>query len=211
MNMTNNETPQNAAGDTNAPVREDARRPHKRRGAPRGEGRGPKGPRGKRGERRKRPLAHGDLGLLILSLIEETPRHGYDLIAEISERTKGAYTPSPGVIYPALETLQDLGLATLKTEGGKRVMHLLPAGGAKLTQEKATLEAINERLAALPMQSEERDPTNVRAALHQLRHTAKQKLGRHNEQEPGKNTALEEKRIAAVKIIDEARSLIAAL
>ncbi|MEO1158773.1 MAG: PadR family transcriptional regulator, partial [Pseudomonadota bacterium] len=73
------------------------------------------------GGRRRRPLDHGDLRLLILSLIAEQPRHGYDLIAEIEARTGGTYKPSPGVMYPALAVIQDMGLAKVKKEDGKNV------------------------------------------------------------------------------------------
>ncbi|MBU2085356.1 MAG: PadR family transcriptional regulator [Alphaproteobacteria bacterium] len=133
-------------------------------GGRRGHGRGGMGRRG------GRPLGHGDLRLLILSLISEIPRHGYDLIQEIETRTGGTYKPSPGVIYPALEIIQDLGLAEVRTEDGKKTFHITDAGKAELEREAATVEAIHERLADLLKAEEDVDPTDVRTAMHRLRH-----------------------------------------
>jgi DNA-binding PadR family transcriptional regulator len=123
-----------------------------------------------RGERPGgRPLGHGDLRLLILSLIAETPRHGYDLIQEIETRTGGIYKPSPGVMYPALEIIQDLGWAEVRTEEGKKTFHITPAGTEELVREAATVAAIHARLADL-QKADEADPADIRAAMHRLRH-----------------------------------------
>lgn len=118
----------------------------------------------------RRPLGHGDLRLLILSLIAETPRHGYDLIQEIETRTGGAYKPSPGVMYPALEIIQDLGWAEVRTEDGKKTFHLTPAGQDELEKEAGTIAAIHARLADLLQADEAADPTDIRAVMHRLRH-----------------------------------------
>src|ERR687883_295107 len=66
-------------------------------------------------------FAHGDLRLVILHLIAEKPRHGYEIIKAIEERVAGAYSPSPGVIYPGLTLLEELGYVTVSTEGGKKL------------------------------------------------------------------------------------------
>lgn len=116
-----------------------------------------------------RPLGHGDLRLLILSLIAETPRHGYDLIQEIETRSGGIYKPSPGVMYPALEIVQDLGWAEARTEDGKKTFHITVAGKAELERETAAVEAILARLSGLQTAGET-DPTDIRAAMHRLRH-----------------------------------------
>ena len=126
--------------------------------------------RGQGHGRRRRPLGHGDLRLLLLSLISETPRHGYDLIREIEARTQGAYVPSPGVIYPALETLLDLGWAKAETEGSKRSFSVTPEGTEALDVEAETLEAIGERLADLSESERPDDPADVRGAMRRLRH-----------------------------------------
>ena len=125
----------------------------------------------KRASRRRRPLEHGDLRLLVLSLIAEAPRHGYDLIAEIEARTEGSYKPSPGVMYPTLAMIQDLGFAKVKKQEGKRVFYITPDGEAELESQAESLARIEERLLALREASEARDPTDVRAASQTLRHT----------------------------------------
>jgi DNA-binding PadR family transcriptional regulator len=117
-----------------------------------------------------RPLGHGDLRLLILGLIAESPRHGYDLIQEIEARTGGSYKPSPGVIYPALEIIQDLGWAIVRTDDGKKTFHITQEGQAELAREAATIAAIQARLASLLSGEDEADPADVRTAMHRLRH-----------------------------------------
>jgi len=126
-----------------------------------------RGPGGRRGGR---ALGHGDLRLLILSLIAETPRHGYDLIQEIETRTGGTYKPSPGVMYPALEIIQDLGWAEARTEEGKKTFHITEAGKAELEREAEVVDAIHARLVDLLEADEAADPADVRSAMHRLRH-----------------------------------------
>lgn len=122
---------------------------------------------------RRRPLRHGDLPLLILALIAQKPRHGYDLIGQIETRTKGAYKPSPGVIYPALEVLQDLGQIRMVPEGGKKSYEITPEGQAELAANTVKLERIEDRLEALGSPEERDDPNSVRAAMQQLHHTVR--------------------------------------
>jgi len=123
------------------------------------------------GGRRRRPLDHGDLRLLILSLISEQPRHGYDLIAEVERRTNGTYKPSPGVMYPALAIIQDMGLAKVKKEDGKNVYYITEAGEAELESEAETLDKIEARLDALANPNTQHDPRDIRLASRRLRHT----------------------------------------
>lgn len=132
-----------------------------------GHGRG-HGGRGRGGARRA--LDHGHLRLLLLQLIAEAPRHGYDLIREIEARTGGAYVPSPGVIYPALETLLDLGWVAAETDGSRRSFRVTPDGEAQLTAEAGHLAQINERLGALHASDAPEDPEDVRGAMRRLRH-----------------------------------------
>lgn len=129
------------------------------------------GQHGRGAVRSPRPLEHGDLRLLILSLIAEQPRHGYDLMTEIEQRTGGAYKPSPGVIYPALSVLQDQGLAKAKKEDGKRVFYITEPGEAELEEHAETLAKIAARLETLAHPESELDPSDVRAASRRLRHT----------------------------------------
>ena len=105
-------------------------------------GRGRGGPGGQ-----GRMFQHGDLRLLILALIAETPRHGYEIIREIESRLGGAYAPSPGVVYPTLTMLEETGFATsATTEGSKRQYTITDAGTAHLAENQATVDAIFARI-----------------------------------------------------------------
>src|SRR5712672_3287371 len=68
-------------------------------------------------------FAQGDLRLVILHLIAEKPRHGYEIIKAIEEQVAGAYSPSPGVIYPTLTLLEELGYVTVSTGDGAKKLH----------------------------------------------------------------------------------------
>ena len=98
-----------------------------------GFGRG-RGPRGRdfggpfEGRRRGHRAGRGDIRAAILALLSESPMHGYQMIQELTERSAGAWTPSPGSIYPALQLLQDEGLVTASETEGKRVFNLTAAG-----------------------------------------------------------------------------------
>ncbi|HSY88655.1 MAG TPA: PadR family transcriptional regulator, partial [Verrucomicrobiae bacterium] len=75
------------------------------------------------GFRRGRKLGSGDLQLLLLHLLAEKPSHGYELIKGLEERSSGYYVPSPGMIYPALTYLEELGYARVEAEGAKKLYH----------------------------------------------------------------------------------------
>mgnify|MGYP001581412850 FL=1 len=96
--------------------------------------------------RRGRKFSAEDLQLLLLSLLEEKPSHGYELIKALEARTGGFYKPSPGVVYPALTFLEDLGYATVDTEGNKKRYQLADAGRAYLEENRERLEQMLARL-----------------------------------------------------------------
>jgi DNA-binding PadR family transcriptional regulator len=132
-------------------------------------------------------LAHGDLKLLALALIEQQPRHGYELIKLIEERTSGAYSPSPGVVYPTLTFLEEAGLATAESEGAKKTYAITDAGRDYLQENREIADMILERLAAIGKKFErkrrgwnsdesETVPKLVEAALDSLRATAVKQL-----------------------------------
>jgi DNA-binding PadR family transcriptional regulator len=99
---------------------------HGRGGFDRGWG-GPRGGHGFGGEPGRR-AGRGDVRAAVLALLAEEPMHGYQVIQELAQRSDGAWTPSPGSIYPALQLLQDEGLVTATENDGKRVFTLTPAG-----------------------------------------------------------------------------------
>jgi len=101
----------------------------------------------RQGGRRGRVFDHGDLRLVILALIAEKPRHGYEIIKAIEEKLAGAYSPSPGVVYPTLTMLEELGHATVAaSEGGKKLYTITEEGQAFLAANKAAVDAVFARI-----------------------------------------------------------------
>jgi DNA-binding PadR family transcriptional regulator len=90
----------------------------------------------------------GDLKYVILQLLAEKPRHGYEIIKELEDRSSGAYAPSAGTVYPTLSLLEDLGYASVTLEeGGKKVYAITDEGRRYLEENKGAVEDIFERLA----------------------------------------------------------------
>jgi DNA-binding PadR family transcriptional regulator len=106
------------------------------------------GGRGGRGDffRAGRMLGDGDLRLIALFLLEEQPRHGYDIIRALEERSSGFYSPSPGVVYPTLTFLEEAGYATSVTEGSKKVFSITEEGRAHLSENRRAVEAVLDNL-----------------------------------------------------------------
>jgi len=110
-------------------------------------GEGPPGGwgRGRRG--RRRMFGSGELRLVLLKLIADEPRHGYDLIRAIEELTGGEYAPSPGVIYPTLTLLQDMGvIEEAEAEGPRKPFQVTDEGRKHLEEKADEVEALFERL-----------------------------------------------------------------
>jgi DNA-binding PadR family transcriptional regulator len=96
-----------------------------------------------------RMLASGDLRLVALYLIEQQPRHGYDLIKAIEEKTAGFYSPSPGIVYPALTFLEEAGFITSTAEGNKKSYAITDEGRAHLASNRAAVESTLEYLGKI--------------------------------------------------------------
>jgi DNA-binding PadR family transcriptional regulator len=104
--------------------------------------------RGGGGRRRDRVFDHGDLRFVILQLIAEQPRHGYEIIKAIEEKLAGAYSPSPGVIYPTLTLLEELGYVTVASSDGSKKLHAITEEGAAYLQaNRASVDAVFARMA----------------------------------------------------------------
>lgn len=102
---------------------------------------------GRRGRDRKRTLEGGELRLVLLKLIEAEPSHGYQLIKAIEEMTGGEYAPSPGIVYPTLTMLEDMGLITeRKSKDSKKVFEITEDGRTHLAENEGELLEIIERL-----------------------------------------------------------------
>jgi DNA-binding PadR family transcriptional regulator len=89
-----------------------------------------------------RKLASVDLQLLILGLLAEKPRHGYEIIKALDERSKGFYIPSPGMVYPALTYLEEIGHATVEAVGARKLYHITDAGKAHLDSNRSAADAL---------------------------------------------------------------------
>ena len=102
------------------------------------------------GRRARRMFESGELRLVLLKLIADEPRHGYDLIRAIEELTGGEYAPSPGVIYPTLTLLQDMALIEEAAgEGGRKPFQVTDEGRSHLEERADEIEALFERLNEL--------------------------------------------------------------
>lgn len=93
-----------------------------------------------------RMLADGDLKLITLSLLAEAPRHGYDIIKALEERTSGIYSPSPGVVYPTLTFLEEAGYVVSAADGNKKVFSITEAGQAHLADNREMIDSVLDHL-----------------------------------------------------------------
>src|ERR1700728_4506140 len=89
-----------------------------------------------------RKLASVDLQLLILGLLADKPHHGYEIIKALDERSKGFYVPSPGMVYPALTYLEEIGHASVETEGTRKLYHITEAGKQRLDEHRDDAESL---------------------------------------------------------------------
>ena len=156
-----------------------------------GFGRGPGG----FGGRGMRMFGQGDLRLVLLALIAEKPRHGYDLIRAIEEKFAGAYAPSPGVVYPTLTLLVEQDhLRSEEVGGGKKLYTITPEGMAFLTQNKAAVDGVMARMdLAAQAFSNHSTPDMVREAFHTLRHSLHMRQGPWTDEEATRIRAVLEK------------------
>jgi DNA-binding PadR family transcriptional regulator len=99
--------------------------------------------------RARRMLAQGDLRLVALALIVEAPRHGYEIIKLLEEKTADWYSPSPGIVYPTLTYLEEAGYVTASTEGAKKLYTITDEGRAYLAANRDLVDVVLDRLSAL--------------------------------------------------------------
>jgi DNA-binding PadR family transcriptional regulator len=117
-----------------------------------------------RGGRVGRFLEHGDLRFVVLAMIAEQPRHGYELIKELEDRTGGEYRPSPGVIYPTLSLLEDEGfIRPAVGEAGRKLYEATDEGRAALAANQAGVDAVFGRMAQAAEGSDSTRPRITRA------------------------------------------------
>ncbi|MGO9990519.1 MAG: PadR family transcriptional regulator [Steroidobacteraceae bacterium] len=108
-----------------------------------------------------RKLKSIDLQLLILGLLADKPRHGYEIIKALDERSQGYYVPSPGMVYPALTHLEELGRATVEADGTRKLYHITEAGRQYLDEHRALADALLAQIGRVAQRME-----RVRRALN---------------------------------------------
>ena len=136
-----------------------------------------------------RMLAQGDLRLVALALIAQAPRHGYEIIKLVEEKTADWYSPSPGIVYPTLTYLEEAGYVTAASEGSKKLYTITDEGRAYLEANRDLADVVLDRLTALGERISrwrrdargERDnrrtlPPLVEAAFNHLRETVGKRL-----------------------------------
>lgn len=135
----------------------------------------------------RRRLTSADLQLIILALLAERPAHGYELIKLLEERSGGFYSPSPGMIYPALTYLDEIGHASVEPDGARKLYRITAEGLAHLTANRASADAILQALSRIGGRMDQvreafagvsNPDAGASEALHQARHALKRALGR---------------------------------
>ncbi|GAA3636132.1 hypothetical protein GCM10022200_19340 [Microbacterium awajiense] len=114
-------------------------------------------------------FSHGDLRLYLLNLLDEGPRHGYDIMQALSDRTGGTYTPSAGTVYPRLAKLEEEGLVTKSIDGRKTIYEITAAGRAEVAARAGDLEGIEANLADSVRLIADEVRGSVREAMRSLR------------------------------------------
>jgi len=121
----------------------------------------------------------GELRLVLLKLIADKPRHGYDLIRAIEERTGGAYAPSPGIVYPTLTLLQDMGLVEEAAgEGPRKPFQITEEGKSHLAEREEEVEGLFERLRDLAPREEHTAGPAIGRAVKNLMTALRHRVGR---------------------------------
>ena len=156
---------------------------------------------GAKAKRRARVFQRGELRLVLLHLISQEPRHGYDLIQQIEELTGGYYAPSPGIVYPTLTLMAEMDLIDEKVDdGGKKIYSITDAGTALLAEEEKHVADILSRLEGIAQMDQAADGASIRRAMGNMKSAIRIRLA---DEEKGSEKILD---VAA--IIDEAASKI---
>jgi DNA-binding PadR family transcriptional regulator len=126
-----------------------------------------------------RPFDYGELRLLALAMIAEQPRHGYELMKAIEERMGGTYSPSPGVVYPTLAWLEDMGYAAVETQdAGRKRYRIAAEGEAFLTANRAAVDDLLSRLGQAEDGRRDGIPAPVLRAMQNLKLALRLRLRR---------------------------------
>ena len=127
-------------------------------------GRGARGDSPRRGER---VLGHGGMRLVLLRLIAEKPRHGYELIKAIEEQVRGAYSPSPGVVYPTLTLLEEMGWVSVSATDGARKLHTITDAGREFLYSQR--DEADAHWARLQAKAQAQRPPQIQRAIENFK------------------------------------------
>jgi DNA-binding PadR family transcriptional regulator len=122
-------------------------------------------------------FAGGDLRYVILQLISEKPSHGYEIIKSIQERLGGTYAPSPGIVYPMLTMLEEMGHASAVTEGTRKLYTITEEGAKALAENKAAVDALFARMDHIKAQYANQRTQQIERAVENLRMALRMKMG----------------------------------
>jgi len=151
-------------------------------GAMRG-GMGGGGGGGRGGGPRGRMFDSGELRLVLLKLIADGPRHGYDLIRAVEEMTGGVYAPSPGIVYPTLTMLADMELiAEQQSDGARKMYEITQAGRDHLAEHDEDVAGLMARLNGVGAMRERTSRGPVRRAMHNLKAAIQERMGAAGDQ-----------------------------
>ncbi|HET7929881.1 MAG TPA: PadR family transcriptional regulator [Rhodanobacteraceae bacterium] len=142
-----------------------------------------------------RMFGHGDLKLLLLALIEQQPRHGYELIRTIEDMFHAQYSPSPGTVYPTLTMLEEMGhVAAESEEGGRKRYAITDEGRSFLNENRDAVEAVmesTERKARFAAKLA--TPMAIRDAVHALKHALAMRVSKWDKAEAERVVAILER------------------
>ena len=118
-----------------------------------------------------------DLRYVILQLISEKPSYGYEIIKSIQERLGGTYAPSPGIVYPMLTMLEEMGYASVVAEGTRKLYTITEEGAKALAENKAVVDALFARMDNIKAQYANQRPQQIERAVENLRMALRMKMG----------------------------------
>jgi len=122
-------------------------------------------------------FAGADLRYVILQLISEKPSYGYEIIKSIQERLGGTYAPSPGIVYPMLTMLEEMGYASVVAEGTRKLYTITEEGAKALAENKAVVDALFARMDHIKAQYANQRPQQIERAVENLRMALRMKMG----------------------------------
>ncbi|MGH8147210.1 MAG: PadR family transcriptional regulator [Rhodanobacteraceae bacterium] len=152
-----------------------------------------------------RMFGHGDLKLLLLALIEQEPRHGYELIRTIEDMFHGQYSPSPGTVYPTLTMLEEMGYVAVDSQEGVRKRYAITdEGRAFLNENRDAVEAVTERVERKArFAAKLATPMAIRNAVHALKHALAMRITKWDKAEAERIVAILERAAREIAAGDE--------